>query len=317
MRPKILQSKIGPSFSATVMLCLGALTSPWGQAQNSDADALSPLQLPEIIKVIRQHLPAISQADLDRAALQGILTEFQSQLEVVSAASDDSPATATSPPPALTRLYESSLGYLALPLMDASAPLSVKTGYSQLVNEHIVKGLVIDLRHVSGSGYNVLPELVGLFTSQPLPLLDWGEGKQPAAPQSVQIKPPVVVLIDESTQGAGEALAAVLRSAKLGILVGRKTAGEAHRIEEVPLESGQVLRLAAGKISLANGQELPAEGISPDIDVPLTEKSAPTDEQQDTPSPGEPLPFPLDDPILARALELLKGINIVEGRNRS
>lgn len=320
MTPNKPKSKNGTAFSVTAMLCLGVLISPTGRAQDSENDALSPLQLPEIIKVIRQHLPTISQADLDRAALQGILTEFQSQLEVVSAASGEtssSPSTEASPTPALTRLYDSSLGYLASPLMDPSAPQSVRAGYNQLVNEHIVKGLVVDLRHVSGSGYSILPELVGLFTSQPLPLLDWGEGNQPAAPQSVQIKPPVVVLIDESTQGAGEALAAVLRTTKLGILIGRKTAGEAHRIEEIPLESGQILRLAAGKISLADGQELSSEGVSPDIDVPRSETAPTTAEQQDSPVPGEPLRFPQDDPILARALELLKGINIVEGRNRS
>jgi C-terminal processing protease CtpA/Prc len=282
-------------------------------------------QLPEIIEVIREHLPQITQEDLDRAALQGILTEFQSQLEIV-ANQTDVPTEAEESPSALTHFYESSVGYLAAPMIDPTAFDSIQQGFTQLDSKNILQGFILDLRHVSGSHYKALTQIAGLFTSKSIPLLDWGEGIQLASPQSTIVTTPLVALIDETTQGAGEALAAIIRTAKLGILVGQKTSGEIHSYENVPLKSGQTLKLATGQIRLANGEKLGTNGIEPDIFVsaddtrPLTapETDSQADsEADDSESPPSSLAIPEDDAILTRAFELLKGINIVEGRNRS
>jgi len=282
-------------------------------------------QLPEIIEVIRKHLPQITQEDLDRAALQGILTEFQSQLEIV-ATQAVSTTDVEETPSALTHFYESSVGYLAAPVIDTMAFDSIQQGYTQLDSEHILQGFILDLRHVSGSHYKALTQIAGMFTSKSIPLLDWGEGIQLASPQSTIVKTPLVALIDETTQGAGEALAAIIRSAKLGLLVGRKTSGEVHSYENVPLKSGQTLKLATGQIRLANGEELGSNGIEPDIFVSPNDTrppAAPETDSQSDPVADEAentlstLAIPQDDAILTRAFELLKGINIVEGRNRS
>ena len=203
---------------------------------------------------------------------------------------------------------------------------SIQRGYTQLDSENILQGFILDLRHVSGSHYKALTQIAGLFTSQSIPLLDWGEGIQLASPQSTLVKTPVIALIDETTQGAGEALAAIIRTAKLGILVGRKTSGEVHSYENVPLKSGQTLKLATGQIRLANGEELDSNGIEPDIFVSPEDTRPPTTPETDSQSDPEvietedtlsTLAIPKDDAILTRAFELLKGINIVEGRNRS
>lgn len=282
-------------------------------------------QLPEIIEVIREHLPQITQEDLDRAALQGILTEFQSQLEIVANQAEPTGDVGESSS-ALTHFYESSVGYLASPVIDSKAFGSIQQGYTQLDGENILQGFILDLRHVSGSHYKALPQIAGLFTSKAIPLLDWGEGIQSANPQSTIVKTPLVALIDETTQGAGEALAAIIRAAKLGILVGRKTSGEIHSYENVPLKSGQTLKLATGLIRLANGQELNSSGIEPDIFVSPDDTRLPTapetDSQSipktdDTETTLSSLAIPHDDAILNRAFELVKGINIVEGRKRS
>ena len=285
----------------------------------SEDSTLSLPQLPEIIEVIREHLPVISQEDLDRAALQGILTEFQSQLEIVPTRSD-SEAESETQITALTRYYESSIAYLASPMIDGKALAAIQQGYARLESENILQGLLLDLRHVAGSDYSELTKITGLLTDQSIPLLNWGEGIKNSQPQPTLIKTPIVALIDETTQGAGEALAAVIRSAKLGILVGRQTAGVVHSYDEIPLKTGQTLKLATGTIILASGQSLDSTGVRPDIivhksnSVPREETEESTNEVQSTDSP---LSIPNDDPILARGFELIKGINIVEGRNRS
>lgn len=280
-------------------------------------------RLPEILEAIRKNLPSISEEDLDRASLQGILTEFQSQLELVSARSASSAANAS---PALTRYYESSIGYIAAPLLDDSAAKILSEAYRRLKSENILRGLVLDLRHVSGNNYQQVTKIAGLFTQTETPLLDWGDGIRFSEPQSLQVEVPLVVAIDQTTRGAAEALAAVVRSAKLGILVGRATEGQARSYKLIPLKTGHQLKIASGQVRLADDTALGSEGILPDIAVKsssgLASSSASeppaevSSEKKEAPT-GMPLPPPAEDPILARALELLKGIGIVERQNRS
>lgn len=300
----------------------------WGQeslpveADKQEQKAVLP-RLPEILEAIRKNLPSISKEDLDRAALQGILTEFQSQLELVSARSVSSAASES---PALTRYYESSIGYIAAPLLDDSASKILREAYRRLKSENILRGLVLDLRHVSGNNYRQVTKIAGFFAKTETPLLDWGDGIRFSEPQSLQVEVPLVVAIDQTTRGAAEALAAVVRSAKLGLLVGRATEGQARSYKLIPLKTGHQLKIAAGQVRLADNAALGSEGVLPDILVKASSGLAPAsasetaDEvssEENTDPTGMPLPPPADDPILARALELLKGIGIVEQQNRS
>ncbi|MCS1407462.1 MAG: Carboxy-terminal processing protease CtpB [Verrucomicrobia subdivision 3 bacterium] len=283
-------------------------------------------RLPEILQVIREHLPSISEEGLHRAALQGILTEFQSQLELVSSAAVAN-ERAFDGAPALTRYYESSIGYIAAPLFDATAATNLKEAYNRLDSEHILHGLIIDLRHVSGNDYEQVSKITGLFTENTTPLFDWGQGIRSSEPQAIQIKVPLVIAIDQTTRGAAEVLAAVIRSANLGILVGQTSAGQAHADKLIPLETGHQLRVPDGTVRLADGTELTSQGVEPDIVVTVSPESdfiagsssaetSPT--EPNSPLSGDlPLPTPTDDPVLARVIELLKGIGIVERRNRS
>ena len=279
-------------------------------------------RLSEILEAIRKNLPSISEEDLDRASLQGILTEFQSQLELVSARGAPSAAKAS---PALTRYYESSIGYIAAPLLDASASEILREAYSRLKSENILRGLVLDLRHVSGNNYRQVTKIAGFFTQAETPLLDWGDGIRFSEPQSLQVEVPLVVAIDQTTRGAAEALAAVVRSAKLGILIGRATEGQARSYKLIPLKTGHQLKVAAGRIRLADDTALGSEGVLPDISVRVSSglASSSASKTADDVSSGKnadptgmPLPPPADDPILARAIELLKGIGIAERQNR-
>ncbi len=274
-------------------------------------------RLPEILEAIRENLPSVSEEDLDQAAIQGILTEFQSQLELVSAEAAVAVAS-----PALTRYYESSIGYIAAPLLDGSAVKILQQAYSRLSSENILGGLVLDLRHVSGSNYEQVTKIAGLFTQTEKPLLDWGDGIRFSEPQPIQVEVPLVVAIDQTTRGAAEALAAVVRSAKLGILVGRTTEGQANSYKLIPLETGHQLKIATGRVHLADNSVLDATGVQPDIAVrapSIADSPAEMDvlDEENAAANDLSLPPPDDDPILARAIELLKGIGIVERRNRS
>ena len=128
-------------------------------------------------------------------------------------------------------------------------------------------------------------------------------------------KGPVSVLMDGTTTGAAEVLAASLANTKRGDLVGDRTFGLASEQKLIPLDDGAALFLTVANYYNADGKSILEEGVTPTEVVRASAASADdSDDGEDvTTTPGTPKdstfgPRPLssDDPVLRRALELLK-----------
>jgi carboxyl-terminal processing protease len=94
-----------------------------------------------------------------------------------------------------------------------------------------------------------------------------------------------VVLMNGRTAGAAEAFAAAMRASGGAILLGRSSAGQAALFQENKLGSGRYLRLAVGRVALADGTQLYGKPVSPDIDIYINddkEKEALQDETTHT-----------------------------------
>src|SRR5262249_7765714 len=87
---------------------------------------------------------------------------------------------------------------------------------------------------------------------------------------------PVATLVNGSTAGAAEALAAVLRETGTALILGSKTAGQAMIAQEYPLKEGGRLRIAISPIQLGDGSAVMLDGVKPDISVTVS----PEDERQ-------------------------------------
>ncbi len=265
----------------------------------------------EVIAAIQESELGLAPAELEQAALEGVFSAFQSQIQLLA------PATETDDAPlALTRFYEPAVGYISAPLFNASAVEVLREAYNRLDSAHVLRGLIIDLRHVSGDHYAAIPHLIGLFTQNEIPLLDWGEGLQTSRPQDLQVKQPLIVIVDATTRRAAEAFAAVVRRARLGLIVGRPTAGQAQSYRTFTLQTGHRLRTFTGRVKLADDTPLDDDGVTPDI-LTAERPAANLSPSQPEPQPEGALPLPADDPVLARAIEILKGIEIVKKRQRS
>ena len=83
----------------------------------------------------------------------------------------------------------------------------------------------------------------------------------------------MAVLVNNRTQGAAEALAAVLRQETGSPLVGQPTAGRHGVFREVGLGDGTRLQVPAGRIRLGDGSTLAAGPIPPDIRIPVPENT--------------------------------------------
>ncbi len=129
-------------------------------------------------------------------------------------------------------------------------------------------------------------------------------------------KGPVSILMDGTTTGAAEVLAASLANTKRGDLVGDRTFGLASEQRLIPLDDGAALFLTVANYYNADGKSILEEGVTPTEVVRASATAADDSDDGDedvTPTPGTPKdstigPRPLssEDPVLRKALELLK-----------
>jgi C-terminal processing protease CtpA/Prc len=102
-------------------------------------------------------------------------------------------------------------------------------------------------------------------------LLNWGEGVVMSHEKNGSIRVPVGVLVNHETSGAAEALAAVVREAGAGLILGSRTAGDAMVMQDFTLKNGEHLRIGSAPVTIGNGKALSSQGIPPDIDVTVSE----------------------------------------------
>ena len=145
---------------------------------------------------------------------------------------------------------------------------------------------------------------------------------------------PVVVLINNGSASGSEIVAGALRDNNRAVLVGTKTFGKGSVQSVLPLRDKSALRLTTGHYYTASHRKIQDEGITPDIEIKMTQEETKALLQQrykalvdldaklkPTPTPGDPVEEedeieeetetegekPAYDPQLQRAVDLLKG----------
>ena len=140
----------------------------------------------------------------------------------------------------------------------------------------------------------------------------------------------LVVLINRTTAGPAEVIAASVLAAKRGEVVGERTFGAGSEQELFRMQDGAGLYLTVAKYAPMNGKPFMEEPVKPTVEVKSTDLAAATPDgdddstqpeeqnstqtptQPDTQKPAEPATKaqppaqPVDQP-LKKALELLKG----------
>ena len=134
-----------------------------------------------------------------------------------------------------------------------------------------------------------------------------------AEPKQVIWKNPVSVLVDTTTSGAAEVLAAAMEANHRGDVVGERTFGLASEQKLITLDDGAALILTVANYYNANGKPILEEGVTPteivradaQDDSDSGDDAAPAPEARKEPGQG-PRPLSPEDPIFHRALDLLK-----------
>jgi len=227
-------------------LLLGVLSQARGEAGGTP-------EFREIYDAIKAH-SSISPAELNQAAVQGLLSELAPRVILVTNGSA-SRASATTPLVSKSSLMEGDIAYVRIERVGEGLPKAVREAWETLSHSNKLQGIVLDLRYADGSDYAAAAGTADLFLKKEKP---------------DPILVPAAVLVNHFTSEAAEALAAALRASGAGLILGRRTAGQAMVMQDFPLSNGDQLRIATAPVQLGDGAALSMHGVRPDITVEVT-----------------------------------------------
>lgn len=157
------------------------------------------------------------------------------------------------------------------------------------------KGVVLDLRNDPGGFLDVATQLAGWFLKRGDVVVreKFHSGDQQvfyAQGNGSLANLPVVVLVNGGSASASEILAGALRDMRGAKLIGDKTFGKGSVQEMEDMKDGSSLKITIAAWLTPNGDEIDKKGLTPDIEVKLTD---------DDVKNGK-------DPQLEKALEVIK-----------
>ena len=211
---------------------------------------------------------------------------------------------------AKSTVLEGNVAYLRVGQVGKNLADEIRAAQGALAVSNKIAGTVLDLRFADGDGLDSAKAVADLFASKKLPL---------------------AILVNEQTRGAAAALASELRAAHAGLIF-ESVAGPAQTNRETatPVQSDIAVAIGAEdeRALLENPYSAPAQddtnspaatnNLLPFVDHTseadlVRAKIKDGDENAGLPTARQaepPKPF-IRDPVLARAVDLIKGLAIV------
>ena len=173
-----------------------------------------------------------------------------------------------------TRQLPGGIGYIRF---NAFVPSLMEKLCGTLRTMKDARGLVLDLRGNQGGLLGMINGLTGLLETSPTPMgtMQTRTGRIPlfVFPQTAPYSGPLVILVDGSTQSAGEMFASGLQEAGRAILVGEKSAGNTLPSAIKKLPTGAIFQYGFANYETQSGKQLEGQGVTPNLTVTLSRKS--------------------------------------------
>jgi hypothetical protein len=231
----------------------------------AQAEATAPApDFNQVYELLRANAPGLTTAELNSAAVNGLLDQLRGRATLVGGPEE------TAIPKSRAELLksavlESNVAYLHVGKVGDDLSNQLKKSYHAMTTTNKIVGMALDLRFADGNDYAAAVATADLFVTKKMPLLRWGKQMEESQPAREPIPGPLMVLVNSETTGAAEALAAALREADAGLIIGNPTAGLAMTTMDFPLSNGQQLRIATSPVKLGNDRVI--SSVSPDIAV--------------------------------------------------
>src|SRR5712671_5322992 len=149
----------------------------------------------EVYELIRTNLAGTSDAELNRAAVQGLLTTLGPKVALVT----NAPAvTSPSDAPLVGKptIFDREIAYLRINRVEEGVAGQLRDTYQALASTNKLKGIVLDLRYADGVDYASAAAVADLFIKKERPLLNWGNGVVRSHEKGDAISVPLAVLVN-------------------------------------------------------------------------------------------------------------------------
>ncbi|HET9533078.1 MAG TPA: S41 family peptidase [Blastocatellia bacterium] len=219
-----------------------------------------------------------------------------------------------------SRIEETGIGYIKITSLAPNKSAEVKTQLSDLMSKGAQR-IVLDLRGTANGTLQEALAVANLFVgSGPLARIIGKGGKETdvrsADPNKVVFTGPLAVVIDRSTAGPAEIIAAAVRDQKRGEVVGERTFGAGSEQQLFSLADGGALLITIAKYAPGSGKPFMEEPVNPTVKVErLTETEVvlpdgddeEAEDRADQPQAAPPKPEPpVEDVQLKKAIEIVK-----------
>jgi carboxyl-terminal processing protease len=217
------------------------------------------------------------------------------------------PRAILSYPPGIAKIDADGDGYLRVATFEKGKAAEIADKLKELEGKGAGK-IILDLRNCAGGDVQEAVNTASLFLDQGLISYLYGQ-RYPrqdltAHPQGPVHKLPLVVLINQSTAGPAELVAAAVLNNKRGDVVGVRSFGVGVFQKPIPVGDGSALVLSVAKYYAPDGKPIHDNGVTPSVIQAASQEPPSTDEENE---PEEPEHFGgKDDLQLQKAIEILK-----------
>jgi carboxyl-terminal processing protease len=216
-------------------------------------------------------------------------------------------------PPVTDKLIEDSIGYVKAEALTKGKAQEIASKIKS-VEKSGAKKILLDLRNCAEGEENEGVAVANLLLNHGTITYLQGQ-KYPreafnADPAKAITTLPVVVLVNRSTAGAAEIVAAAVLENARGDVVGDKTFGDGSVQKTIDLPDGAALILSVAKYYSPSGKAIQETAVTPNVvvaDADQDDGASPDDEDQaTTPAQEEAKPKKNIDDQLNKAVEVLK-----------
>lgn len=178
-------------------------------------------------------------------------------------------------PVATAKLLDGNIGYIKIANFNTNCADETIAAIEQMISEGATK-LLFDVRYNPGGYASELVEVLDyllpegkLFTR-----VDYSGKESTDMSDAHCIDLPMAVLVNADSYSAAEFFAAALSEYGVATVVGEKTVGKGYFQTTFQLPDGSAVGLSIGKYYTPKGESLAGVGITPDVEVTVTDEIA-------------------------------------------
>lgn len=171
-----------------------------------------------------------------------------------------------------SKVIAPSIGYIRLTDFGEKTYADFAVQFTQLKAQNIT-GLIIDLRNNPGGMLTTVVNIANAILPEGniLTIKDKQGNETPYDSDASCIDLPICVLINENSASASEVLSGAIRDHKRGTLIGTKSFGKGVVQSLMEFGDGSAFKLTTAKYYTPSGECIDGLGITPDIEVKLSE----------------------------------------------